>query len=168
MKTCRLFLVFTLISMLMGGCYTARVSPQPEWDYNVNTDFARLKTYNWHPVEGTVKIDNLMLVRIKNAVNDELLTKGLALSPTNPDFFIIMNGGRLVQYDTRWKGYNEALTYEEGRLKLAFMDSHSTDLIWWGETKTDLFFEMTPAEKDKLVHEVVSRILNNFPPSTSK
>jgi len=161
-----LFRVFLLALFVSGGCAT-QVVPDPNWDYNVNTDFARLKTYAWHPVGGTVSIDNLMRVRLKNAVDDALRSKGLALSDQNPDFLIVMNGGRTVQYDTRWKNYYQELYYEEGRLKLSFMDPRSAGLIWWGETKTDLFFQMTPEQKDKIVAEVVTRILQKFPPHTS-
>ena len=168
MKILNVSLFSFLVVLMVSCCFTQKTQQDTEWDYDINTDFAGLKTYAWHPVRGTVEIDRLMLVRIKDAVNAELKTKGLELVSKTPDFFIVLHGGRLVKYDTRWRGYYSELYYEEGILKLAFLDPKSEQLIWWGESRADLFFKMTPDEKDKIAEEVVENILKYFPPSAPK
>lgn len=165
MKTLNISLFLFVMVLMVSCCVTQKTQQETEWDYNINTDFAGLKTYAWQPVPGTLKIDNLMLVRIKDAVNAELKNKGLELVSETPDFFVILQGDRLVKFDTRWRGYDSELYYEQGRLKLAFLDSRSDELIWWGESRADLFIEMTPDDKDKIVAEVVENILRHFPPS---
>ena len=46
----------------------------------------------------------------------------------------------------------------------AMYDAESHNEIWWAESRADLFFEMTPAQKDEVIEESVRRILEFFPP----
>jgi hypothetical protein len=54
--------------------------------------------------------------------------------------------------------------YTVGRLKLAIFDAASNQEIWWGETKANLFHDMTPEEKDTVTKTAVTRILEYYPP----
>ena len=64
------------------------------YDYNEDTNFAHLRTYGWLAVtmndvnEEMENIDSINLRRIRDAVSDQLVSKGLNLSSDKPDFLI--------------------------------------------------------------------------------
>ena len=150
------------------------------YDYDKQTNFAGLKTYDWLPVPKEVKIDTLVQDRIKNAVNSELEAKGLRMTSDTPDFLIAMQTMRKEResyapqssgytYGPSWHGprYSK-YTYEEGTLVLDFVDPASKKLIWRGTAKGVVDSKMTPEKIDKLVNEAVQKTLKNFPPPAPK
>jgi hypothetical protein len=165
MKTLRALLILWLI-IITVGCYSmGSVPPDVDYDYNVSIDFSSINSYNWHQLSERVDYDQLVVARVKKAVDTRLQGKGIKFSPDDPDFLITMYGGTRKEYTTEWKTWGAELWYEEGRIKLAFFDARSNDLIWWAETRANVHFEMTPEEKDKIVEDAVTRILDKFPPN---
>ncbi|MGB7063789.1 MAG: DUF4136 domain-containing protein [Syntrophobacteria bacterium] len=150
------------------------------YDYDQETNFAGLKTYDWLPVPEGIKVDTLVQERIKNAVNSGLEAKGLRMTSDTPDFLIAMQTMRKEResyapqssgytYGPRWHGprYSK-YTYEEGTLVLDFVDPASKKLIWRGTAKGVVDSKMTPEKIDELVNEAVQKILKNFPPPAPK
>jgi hypothetical protein len=132
------------------------------FDYDVNADFSRLKTYQWVSMPATIRIEAFNQARIREYVNTELGTRGLTLTEDNPDMFVAMFGGDYKAVDmTVLMDYD---VYTVGRLKLAFFDAASNREIWWGETKANLSHDMAPELKDYVTKSAVTRILENFPP----
>ena len=165
MKTLRVLLILYLM-IITAGCYSmGSVPAYVDYDYNVGIDFSSINSYNWHQISEGVDFDQLVMARVKKAVDTRLQGKGLQLSTDAPDFLITMYGGTRKEYTTEWKTWGAELWYEEGRIKLAFFDTRSNDLIWWAETRANVHFEMTPEEKDKIVENAVTRILDKFPPN---
>ena len=133
-----------------------------EYDYDVNVDFARVKTYDWVSLPGTLRIDQFNRIRIQDVVDKQLDAKGLKISPRNPDVFLVMYGGNYKEVNmTAMMDYE---VYSVGRLKLALYDAKSNEEIWWAETRADLSHDMTPEEKDRMVAFAVYRILEYYPP----
>ncbi len=166
-------LISAILSLLLLittiGCQSAGVMyPDVDYDYNITTDFSNIKTYDWHPTSGGLKIDYLNMVRIKDAVKTQLKAKGIEHSSIAPDFLIVMYGGTTKEYTTRWRGWNDDLWYEEGRIKLAFFDPQSSEVVWWGETRANVFYYMEPEEKNQLIEQAVTRILFKYPPTKSE
>ena len=137
---------------------------QVSYDYNVTTDFSSIKTYDWHSTSGTTNVNQLAAARIKSAVENKLQAKGIEYSSVSPDFLIIVYGGSSREYTTRWRGWDEDIWFEQGRLKLAFFDTKSNEVFWWAETRADLFYDMQPELKNNVVDDAVNRILAKFPP----
>jgi hypothetical protein len=151
------------------GCQTQRVVyPDVDYDFNITTDFSDIKTYTWHPTSGGVKVNHLTIARVQNAVDSQLQAKGLEISLNEPDFYIVLYGGTYQEYTTRWRGWDDNLLYNVGRIKLAFFDTQTNKIIWWGETRADVFFYMEPEEKDKIVGDAVTRILTKYPPNKTE
>ena len=168
MKT-RGALLSLLLMVSTMGCQAQRVLyPDVDYDFNIATDFSEIKTYSWHPTSGGVKINQLTIARVRNAVNTQLQAKGMEISLNEPDFYIVLYGGTSQEYTTRWRGWDDNLIYDEGRIKLAFFDTQTNKIIWWGETRADVFFYMESEEKDKLVAEAVTRILAKYPPNKTE
>jgi len=150
------------------------------YDYDKQTNFAGLKTYDWLPVPREVKVDTLVQDRIKNAVNSELEARGLRMTSDEPDFSIAMHAGTEEKvgysqdawgygYGSYWGGGRyRKYEYEEGTLVLDFVDTASKKLIWRGAAKVFVDSKMTPEKIDKLVNEAVQKILKNFPPPAPK
>lgn len=168
MKFIGVLLSLLLIVTTIGCQSMVVVYPEVDYDYNITTDFSNIKTFDWHPTSGGVKIDQLNMVRIKDTVDTQLKAKGVEHSTVAPDLLVVMYGGTTKEYTTRWRGWDDDLWYEEGRIKLAFFDPQSNKVVWWGETRADVFFYMEPEEKNKLIEQAVTRILSKYPPAKTE
>jgi hypothetical protein len=157
------------------------------YDYDEKVNFSRLRSYDWFPLtmnhanEKSGRIDSISLERIRNAVYNQLESKGLTVSEKNPDFLIavylstkerlsVSNYGGPYPYPHYEYGpYWGTLTirqYEEGTLLLDFVDTESKQLIWRGSAKSDLDSVRTPQKREEVINEAVQKILENFPPPT--
>src|SRR5262249_35014074 len=71
---------------VMMGC---SAQPTMNIDYDTEADFSALKTYNWMPATGNAA-DELLVKRIRSAVDTQLQAKGHELAADNADFLIAM------------------------------------------------------------------------------
>jgi hypothetical protein len=149
------------------------------YDYDRTVDFASLKTYSWLPLEEDVK-NELVRQRIKQTVNSELASKGYKMVSENPDFLILAkvetkqeawssDGGPYGGgYYSRGSYASRSAEIRAGTLLLEFVDAKSKNPIWWGNASTSLSRSYSPEKLDKLVGEVVQKILKEFPPPSSQ
>ena len=160
-------LIACIVACLSIPCIGCAVPDKPvyhdvTYDYDVEVDFERIKTYNWVKLPATSRIEDFNQVRIRNIADAKLGTLGLSLDIKDPDVYLVMYGGGFKAVDmTVMMDY---AVYDIGRLKLAMYDSESSQEIWWAEARADLFFEMTPAQKDEVIENSVQRILDTYPP----
>ncbi len=162
MRSLSAFIAVCLVAFAISCAPTKTVYHDVNFDYDVNADFSRLKTYQWVSMPATLRIEDFNRVRIREYVNSELGARGFKATEDKPDMFVVMFGGNYRAVDmTVLMDYE---VYTVGRLKLAFYDATSNQEIWWGETKADLFHDMTPEEKDNVTQTAVTRILEYFPP----
>jgi len=162
MRSLSAFLVVCLVVLASGCAPLKSIHHNVHFDYDVNTDFSRLKTYQWVSLPATLRIDAFNRSRIREYVDSELSARGLRVTADNPDIFVVMFGGGYKAVDmTILMDYE---VYTVGRLKLAIYDAASSQEIWWGETKANLFYDMTPKEKDNVTKTAVARIFEYYPP----
>ena len=101
MKAINIFL-FLFIVYFTISCSTIY---NVQYDYDINVNFARLKTYDWLPIHEEADISSLDIKRIRNSVNSQLKTKGLKITSDNPDFLIVVHVGKEQKLNiTNW-GY---------------------------------------------------------------
>jgi hypothetical protein len=156
------------VLVLFAGCATTFEVPKDvNYDYNINFDFTKLKTYDLSPTPTTVGIEYMMLERIKTAIDTQLQAKNVKKAPRNPDFLVAIYGVRVKILTTAWKGLDADLSAEKGKLILKFVDPETNRVIWWGETGAILDPDTKPADKTKMVNDAVHRILQEFPPASS-
>ena len=177
MKTTQIACMLLAVG-LMVGCATIY---DVKYDYDKQTDFAALKTYDWMEVPAEAGMDTLTIERIKAAVNAELMAKGLRQTSENPDFLIAEHTGSKEKVQTTdwgysygsygryWGGYwgprnVSTYEYEEGWLILDFVDSESKNLIWRGTAKAEIQNVDTPEKRVKLINKAVEKILEKYPP----
>ena len=163
MKALNAFLIIGLMAFTISCAATIEIPKTVNYDYNVNVDLTSLKTYDLRRVPTTVGIEHLMLERIKTAIDSELGSKNLQRTPNNPDFLVVIHGVRSKIFTTVWRGPDEDLIVEKGKLILKFVDPESNQVIWWGESRALLDPDMNPEYETKMVNEVVGRILKKFP-----
>ena len=167
MKVMNKFLALSLMVLIVSCVTGIEIPKEVTWDYNVNVDLNNLKTYNLRPIPATVGIKPLMLERIKTAIDAELMSKKLEKTSNNPDFLIAIYGVRSKIFTTAWRGPDEDLIVEKGKLILRFLDPKTNRVIWWAEARAILDPDTNPADKTEMVNEVVHRILQKFPPTSS-
>ncbi len=165
MKRLCVLLVFIFVGVLLS-CAPTNLIYGTNYDYDIEADFAGLKSYAWLPVSITNQIDPLNDKRFKAAIDENLKSKGISETDTNPDFLIQAKTAALKQMDTT-SGPSDYGIYQEGRLLLYFIHPQSKETLWWGETRIRVGPELTPAEKDMLVYDAVESVLGNFPPPPS-
>ncbi len=180
MKAIKIFIVLFFIGFTVSCSTTYDV----KYDYDQQTNFSDLKTFDWMQVPEKASIDSLVVQRVKNAVNAELKAKGLMMTSNNPDFLIAEHLGKKDKVQvTDWgygyghRGYRggsrgrsgvSTYQYEEGSLILDFVDTKSKKLIWRGSLKAEVQNADTPEKIDTLINEAVKEILKKYPPSSSK
>src|SRR5262245_40861079 len=127
------------------GCATA---PTVNVDYDTSTDFAALKTYDWMPATGNAAGDELLVKRIRTAVDNQLQAKGLSLSQGSPDVLVAMElsgrtayGGSTgvgmsvgIPVGSRGRisvggGKSKPIEKREGTLELDFLNAKTKALV---------------------------------------
>jgi hypothetical protein len=162
MRSLRAFIAVWLVALAISCAPSKTVYHDVNFDYDVKTDFSKLKTYQWVSMPATLRIEEFNRARIRQYADSELGARGLRVTEDSPDMFIVMFGGGYRAVDmTTLMDYE---VYTVGRLKLAMYDATSNHEIWWGETKADLFHDMTPQESDTVTKTAVTRILEYYPP----
>ncbi len=63
---------------------------------------------------------------------------------------------------------NDVKTYDRGILTIDILSAKTGDLIWRGSSSRRLYDGSTPEKSKQLVNEVVSTILEQFPPDKEK
>ena len=156
------------LAVIFSGCAATIELPKTvNYDYNVNMDFANLRTYDLSPIPTTTSIDHLMLERIQSAIHTVLQAKNVQRSSQNPDFLVTIYGVRSNIFTTAWRGFDSDLIVEKGKLLLQFVDPRTNRVIWWGEARALLEPDRNPAVETRMVNDVVHRILEKFPPQSS-
>ena len=156
--------VIICVVVLTVGCAAPEktLNQDVTYDFDVNVDFSRVSLYNWVKLPASSRIDQFDQLRIKDAVNSQLETKGLKVDIKKPDVYLVIYGGDYKAVDmTAIMDYK---VYYVGRLKLAMYDARSHQEIWWGETRADLYHELTPEQKDNVIATAVQNIFKYYPP----
>ena len=179
MKKLALFYLFVCVSCI-GGCSSIYGVKN---DYNRQADFSAYKSYDWMPIPEKTELNDLVVDRIKKAIDSELSAKGLNRTSQDPDFLIAEHIGKQdkVEVDSWGYGYGPRLIYrggfwgpadvstyhyEEGMLILDFVDAGSKKLFWRGVAKAHVQNVNTPEQSEKLINEAVKKILEKYPPPT--
>ena len=172
MKTLSIFLVLTSLA-IFTGCSESLV----EFDYDTEADFTNLNTYDWFANTEISQENELAAKRIKNAVNKELVAKGLKKVSENPDLLIAMCIGRQLKREyfdsgqlySQYNPYRDrspirAYEYEEGKLTLDFVNSKTKKLILRGSATAVIDPALIPEQREIRIKKIVSEIFEKFPP----
>ena len=157
------------------------------YDYDTAADFTALKTFSWMPPTGNAVGDDLLVKRIKGAVDTQLKAKGRTNAPEAPDFLIAMQlSGKTVysgstavgasvgipvgRAGTISVGGGKSKPHEktEGTLVLDFLDAKTQSLVWRATATAAVTPGISPEEQQARINSVVAEMLKQFPPMTKK
>ena len=164
---------------LAVGCASG---PKVQYDYDVGTDFERLKTYDWLPIPVKAEVNQFNVIRVKRAVDTQLAKKGFVLNPESPDFLIATHGGKTENvrvidwssdYGLHWKeewvgGDVTSFGYGEITLILTFIEAQSKEKIWQGTARATLGQDAPLQKQEQAVDAAVEEMFADFPPGASK
>lgn len=156
---------------------TAAFAQHVNVDYDHGRSFSQIKTYSWAKLH---TVDSITDNRVKEAIDNELTTKGWTQVPTGGDVALIVVEQTSVrqEYDSFYNGFGgrrwgggmveETTTvdnYEVGTLIVSMFDGNSKQLIWRGTATGD-----TPGNSQKKIKslaKVVQKMFKNFPPKAA-
>ena len=159
----RLALALFLTTGLLTNCTPKPLVYHTTYDYDINAEFSDQKRYAWLPLPITSTVDPLSIERIKYYADANLKAKGLVEVHANPDFVIEGYIGFQSKLDTTG-GPKDYGLYREGKLLFTFLKPKTKQLVWRGSTRVRIRPALEATESDKLINEVVTAILNNYPP----
>src|SRR5260370_9686683 len=161
--------------MLLLACVS--FAQQVKTDYDHSANFGQYKTYSWEKVQTK---DQLLVDRIKSAVDSALAGKGWTEVPSGGDvevdavettqdqqtmdtFYNGFGGGR------RWGGFGDATTtvetYSVGTLVVDLFDAKTEKLIWRSSSSDTL---SDNADKNtKNLNKGANKMFQHFPPTPS-
>lgn len=154
-------------------------------DYDPNIDFSKLKTFAWLPnqPQGQTRLlhtNSLRLNRIRDAINRELLAKGLKQAERSDADFLIRSlvteeidsvatpTGHSTDQDPNLTASvpktKSAERYENVALIVDFLATRDQNLIWRGKDEIRIRRDTTAETREGSIQELVSRILSHYPP----
>jgi hypothetical protein len=156
-------------------------------DYDPATDFTPLRSFAWIESQGPAGAppgpsQPLFDQRVRNAVDDSLSQRGMKkVDRAAADFLVqyYISVDKKLQVDTNSYGYGyggygyggrgysntTVREYDEGTLLLDFVDPIKKELVWRGSGTTRIRSTTTPEEREKRVRDVVTKILEQYPPA---
>ena len=177
----RLAILTTLVIMAQGCA-----SISTEYDFDPGRDFTAYSTYDWMAAESRrVSLrarDPLVEQRIRDAIEEELMAKGLRRSESeDPDFRVgyllvledEVNSQTMYEGsdpDWRYRTYGPATTttqtqvFATGTLVIDLFDSERRELVWRGAAQGEVKELQDPDKRQARIKDAVSRILAGFPP----
>lgn len=180
MKNLKLIPVL-IILMLLASCNAVRVNA----DFDKTIDFNQYKTYAFYKTGiDKAEISDLDKKRILRAIDNQMQKKGFTKSET-PDLLVNIFTKEKQQVDVNqfsmgwgygwgmgwnpwiWGGNNNVVnSYTEGTLYIDLIDAKKKEMVWQGEGQGNL--TKNTNEKDAVINEFVSRILEQYPPDGAK
>jgi uncharacterized protein YceK len=167
------------VCVAMAGCAT---SSKVTYDYDTTANFSAMKTFNWMPATGNAVADELLVKRIKNAVDVQLQAKGHTLAADNPDFNVAMEVSGKTTYGgstgvgmsvgipvgrgtvSVGGGKSKAREKTEGTLVLDILDTKTRTLVWRATATAPVESGYSPEEQQLRINEMIAEMLSQFPP----
>ncbi len=165
-----------LTVLAIAGCSGLSTSV----DYDSQTDFGRYSTFAWIETKPKLppgrRIDaHLLDVRIKEAVENQLMAKGFRRVPKpKADLLIIYHVGAKNRVEVehygyrygphgRWVGHRVEVTrYKEGTLIIDIVDARLKELVWRGTAVGAVY---SPGDLERKLTEAIRKLFEHFPPA---
>jgi hypothetical protein len=174
---------FTLFCLMLGLLLTSCSMTSIEYDYDRDFDYSTLKLYEWMDVPADFPANEIVIQRIKRAVDQQMQQKGFEQTTTSPDFYISMQGfvdiiREGVERGVAYRGYRgydrtyerrfEVYEYREGTIALTIINAKTNTLIWEGSATRALDDNPSVETREKTANEVAAKLLSEFPPTSKK
>jgi hypothetical protein len=180
----RVLFVSTLGLLLAA---TTSFAQDVRYNFDKNTDFSKFRTYRWVIIKDAPTANDLVTKQIREAVENELATKGLTkIEDDSANLFIGYQAGvsqekEFTSFNSNW-GYGggwygggwygpgggmttgSTSTIYVGQLAVDMYDSANHDLVWRGVASKTLDPKAKPEKQQKNMAKAVKKLLKNYPP----
>jgi hypothetical protein len=163
----------------MVSCNAIRVN----YDYDKETDFSAYATYNYY-ADMETGLSELDLNRLLGAMDIALQTKGLLFSE-EPDMWINIksNTYSMQPNNTVGVGVGGAGRSVGGGISIGipvgqanvqreiqfdFVDAKKNRLFWQASSTSSFKENVPPIERERMLKELVDKVLAKYPPKTKK
>lgn len=178
--------ILSIVMLMMGSAVS--FAQDVRYNFDKSTDFSKFKTYKWVQIKGAATVNDLVDKQIRDAVDAELATKGLAkVDGEEANLYIgyqpaIGTEKQFNSYSTDWgygpgwgRGwyggmgssttYGSTSTIYKGQLAFDMYDSSGHNLVWRGIVSKTIDPKAKPEKQQKNLAKAVKKLLKNYPPS---
>jgi hypothetical protein len=165
-------LVFALLCLVQCSPLVIR------HDYDPDADFGQYRSFAWlpeplvQPGGDPLRHNPLLGKKIRQAVNDNLVGRGLSKDLDEPDLLIAYHNRVRDKRDVDVYSYGywgtravDVDQYQESTLVIDFVDRRTNQLVWrgWSVAALDAYTDF-PRRLHRQLNEAVNQILKRYPP----
>ena len=179
MKVLKFTPVLMLLVMFVTSCNTVRVAS----DYDREADFNSYHSFPFFkPGIDKAEISDLDKKRIMRAIEGTMSEKGFEKSQS-PDLLVSIftkthENINIYQHNPGWgygwgwspwywnSGFNTVNRTSDGTLYIDLIDANTKELVWQGMGTAALAERVS--KKQERINEIVSKILEKYPPGSEK
>lgn len=186
----RTFLAVSTLMALTLSALGAAWAQDVRYNFDKKTDFSKFKTYKWVAIKGAQTFNSLIDQDIKDAVDAQLVTKGLTKSDGESADLLIGYQGAVGQekefssYNSSW-GYGpgwygggwyggpssswttgQTSTIYIGQVAVDMYDSTDKDLVWRGVVSKTIDAKAKPEKQQKNMNKAMTKLFKNYPPKS--
>jgi hypothetical protein len=146
------------------------------YDFDKHADFSKFRTYKWVDIGDAQKVNALLALQIKQAVDAQLAAKGLIKVETDSADLLI-GYQSAVDQETQWNPYAmgggvrsggmgsaTSSTINVGTLVLDIYDPGTKQLVWRGNATKTIDPKAKPDKQEKNLGKAVAKLLKDYPP----
>jgi hypothetical protein len=153
------------------------IAQDVKYNFMPGTDFSKYHVYKWVAIEGSTAPNQILDAEIKQAVDAQLATKGLAKTENEKaDLYVAYQVA--VDKEKQWNAYGMGgaprwgggmgtatqSTINVGTLVLDFYDPGSKQLVWTGNATKTLSPSSNQEKNQKNLNKAMAKLLKNYPP----
>jgi hypothetical protein len=170
----------TLIgTALVALCSTTAVAQEVTYDFDRSANFSKLHSYAW--VRGTPVRDDFNHKRIMDAIDKQLVTKGLGKTEARDQADVLVayhaafsTNLEVNGFSSGWGGYrfgparSGSARVEEilvGTLVVDIIDAKTGTILWRGIATKELDVNASPEKRDKNINKAAEKLFKKYPPS---
>jgi uncharacterized protein DUF4136 len=173
-----------LVGTVLLACGSA-LAQEVTYNFASGTDFAKYKTYKWVNIEGAEYPNQLLDGQIRQAIDSQLVAKGLTKVDTdNADIYVGYQTS--ITQEKQWNAYGmgggpmggwrmgggtasaTSSTLQVGTLGFDVYEPANKQLIWRGSATKTLNPSKNPEKNQKNLNNAIAKLLKNFPPPQKK
>jgi hypothetical protein len=177
-------MVVGLLMILFGSLWV--MAQDVRYNFEQGTDFSKYKTYKWVAVENGAVPDQMVDTQIKQAIDSQLVLKGLTKTEDEKaDLYITYQAA--VSQEKQWNSYSTGMggpgyyrwggmgtttttssTINIGTIVLDMYDTAAKKEVWRGDATKTLSGEKNPEKRQKNLQKAMTKLLKNYPPPVKK